>query len=269
MSPPGPTTGCPPQHPNSGGLHGQPRGAAKPSGDRGASSHPPTAGHQLDHQLGVGDVGAAHGGPAHTGALLGVHAGHGIWGTEAGDTLGPLRGWGPAQSPLSPSAPHPTGLDICPSLRPQCPDLGRGLRGEAGRTSRMEIHLCLTPASFPPPSASTQAGSGPAASPLPPAALHPAQLRSDLTPPSPPHIKASDSHPGGTSRAGTGAAGTRGYGRRRQSPTGRRCPSPRTGPGGFMHHCGNYLRMGSTQQLPGTRVAACQDHQHPITSVSQ
>ena len=36
-----------------------------------------------------------------------------------------------------------------------------------------------------------------------------------------------------------------------------------------MHRCGNYLRMGSTQQLPGTRVAARQDRQRPITSMSQ
>ena len=140
----------PHRHPSCDGLHGQPQGAAKPGGDRGTPSHPPTAGHQLDHQLGVGDVGAAHGGPAHTGTLLGVHAGHGVWGTEAGDMQGPLMGPGPAQRPLPPLAPPSTGADIDPSLWPRCPDLGRGPGGEAGSTSRMEIHLCLPPASVPP-----------------------------------------------------------------------------------------------------------------------
>lgn len=30
-----------------------------------------------------------------------------------------------------------------------------------------------------------------------------------------------------------------------------------------MHRCGNYLRTGSTQQLPGTCVVACQDPSTP------
>lgn len=142
------------------------------------------------------------------------------------------------------------------------------------RTERQGAHPAWTstvvsPQPCSPPSAITQTGSSPAASPSPPAALRPAQLRSDLPPPSPPHVKASDSCPRGTSRARRGPTVTRGFIEKWQRRTGRRCPSPLTGPGGFVHRCGNYLRMGSTQQLPGTRVAARQDHQHPITSLSQ
>lgn len=50
-------------------------------------SPPGTHQHQLNHHFGVGDVGAAHGGPPHTGALLGVHTGHSIWGTETNGML--------------------------------------------------------------------------------------------------------------------------------------------------------------------------------------
>lgn len=53
--------------------------------------YPPTAGQQLDHQLGVGDVGAAHSSPTDASALLRVHAGHGVWGIEVGDVLGPFH----------------------------------------------------------------------------------------------------------------------------------------------------------------------------------